>query len=286
MSLSCKSCAGHEPSAPQEEAFTTTNGAGDVLLPEMVHRRIRGIVYGPVVSRRLGRSLGLDVLPWGVKRCSLDCVYCEVGSAPAAETTEADVRFPAVDTVLAELASALQRTGDLDTITFSGSGEPTLHPRFAELVAGVVRLRDRHAPHAKVTVLSNGTRAARPEVRSGLLRADVRLMKLDAGDEATFQAINRPAPALHIAQISANLRALDEIVVQTMLLDGVVSNVHPAALSAYIAALRAIEPAAVQLYSISRSVPLTGIRAVPHETLQAIAQQIETQTQLPVHVYG
>jgi len=251
----------------------------------MVHRRIRGIVYGPVKSRRLGRSLGLDVLPWGVKHCSLNCVYCEVGSEPAADVPAEDARFPSLDTVLRELAQALEHAGDLDAITFSGSGEPTLYPHFDELVEGVVRMRDRHSPGAKVTVLSNGVVADRPEVLSGLLRADVRLMKLDAGDDATFQAINRPAPTVHIDRIIRNLRALDGIIVQTMLLDGVVSNVSDRALTAYIAALREIRPSSVQIYSISRSVPVVGLRAVPHATLQAIAREIEAQTYIPVHDY-
>ena len=130
-------------------------------------------------------------------------------------------RFPSVDAVLVELDSALQRVDDLDTITFSGSGEPTLHPHFEELVAGVIRLRDRHSPRAKVTVLSNGALANRPSIRSGLLRADLRLMKLDAGDEITFQAINRArAFHPHPADCRKNLRALDDVIIQTMLLDG------------------------------------------------------------------
>lgn len=284
--VSAGDAAGRGEAAPEGVCGPSlVNGTGQILLPEMLGRRSRGIVYGPVFSRRFGHSLGIDVLPPGAKRCPFDCVYCEVGSAAPCDRVSEGDRFPPTEAVLQELEIALHQAGDLDAVTFAGSGEPTLHPRFDELVDGVARLRDRHCPNAGVVVLSNGALLDRRAVRDGLERADVRVMKLDAGDQRTFQDVNRPAASVRLERIADNLRRLDDIVVQTLLLDGVVSNVGAESQAAYVDALCAIEPISIQLYSVSRAAPVVGVREVPHRQLLDIARSIRCTTGIPVEVF-
>lgn len=153
------------------------------------------------------------------------------------------------------------------------------------LVEGVARLRDRHCPATKVIVLSNGALANQARVRAGLERADVRIMKLDAGDAEVFRAVNRPAPSVTLDRIIANLAQLDDVTLQTILLDGPASNAQPEAYAAYLDAVRAIRPSSIQLYSLSRAAPLAGIREVPCEVLRMTGRDIEQRTGVPVKVY-
>ncbi len=278
----------HRAAGPEIESPASAHCSNlpihEVTLPEMAARRARGIVYGPVRSRRFGHSLGLNVLPQGAKRCPFNCVYCEVGASKPVSCPSAD-DYPAPEAVLVALETALRDGPALEAITFSGSGEPTLHPQFRELVEGAVRLRDRHCPSAQVAVLSNAALADRPEVRAGLALADVRVMKLDAGDPATYEAINRPAEDISFDLIVENLSRLDDIVLQTLLLGGVVSNVEPAARACYLRLVQKLQPARVQLYSIARSTPVADIHPVSPEILRSLAAKIDREAGISADVY-
>jgi wyosine [tRNA(Phe)-imidazoG37] synthetase (radical SAM superfamily) len=277
--------AGPDGQAPASSPRIFGAPLNEVTLPEMDARRARGAVYGPVESRRLGRSLGLNLLPRGVKRCPFNCVYCEVGAGtPFLASSEAD-DYPLPEVILAAVETALRSTSGLDAITFSGSGEPTLHPHFGDLVAGVARLRDRHCPTVKVVVLSNAALADRSEVHAGLALADIRLMKLDAGDPATYRAINRPDETVTFEKIVHNLSRLGQITLQTMILDGVVSNVSPAARAAYGRLIRTLQPTSIQLYRIARGTPITGLHALSPEAGDLFAAEIEAATGIPVHSF-
>jgi wyosine [tRNA(Phe)-imidazoG37] synthetase (radical SAM superfamily) len=277
--------AGPDSEAPASIRRIIDAPLPEVTLPEMDARRARGAVYGPVRSRRLGNSLGLNLLPRGVKRCPFNCVYCEVGAgAPVMDSSQAH-DYPRPEVIFAALEAALQCSAGLEAITFSGSGEPTLHPHFHELVAGVAGLRDRYCPTVKVVVLSNAALADRPEVRAGLALADVRLMKLDAGDPVTYQAINRPSEAATFERIVHNLSRVGPITLQTMLLGGVVSNVSPTARAAYIKVIRALQPAAIQLYRIARGTPVTDLHIVEAKVVDSLAAEIEAETGIPAHSY-
>ena len=141
-------------------------------------------IFGPVISRRLGVSLGINLLPASGKVCTFDCLYCECGLNRERKTEE---KLPSVQAVLSELDTTLkkmQQDGRLpDVITFAGNGEPTAHPQFAEIIDGVVVLRDRYAPNAKVSVLSNGTQVHKPRVFAALQKVDNNILKLDTVDE-------------------------------------------------------------------------------------------------------
>ena len=158
-----------------------------------------GIVYGPVRSRRLGRSLGLNVSPVRYKLCSFNCVYCQYGwtDVGTLDTVPYAKDFPTVDDFTSALERVLieQNKEGIDNITFSGNGEPTLHPQFAKLVDIAAALKEKYCPAARLGVLSNSSAATMENVRAALERLDFKIMKLDAGDVETFWEINRPLPA-------------------------------------------------------------------------------------------
>lgn len=258
--------------------------------PEMIARRLRGIVYGPVRSRRLGLSLGINVTPQGQKVCPLNCVYCEVGEGESDLVPDPRLAFPNPEDVFSALESSLRSGVQPVTITFSGSGEPTAHPQFQDLVAQVCWLRDRYFPAGRdavrVVVLSNGVFADRAGVRVGLAQADVRLMKLDAGDEHTFRAVNRPPASLALERVVDNLGALRDVTLQTLLVDGSVSNVAPSACARYLDAVRLIRPTSIQLYTVSRATPVQGLRVVPDDMLRTVAKEVAAATGIPAQVFG
>lgn len=166
------------------------------------------MIYGPVDSRRLGRSLGINLLPTGYKLCAFDCIYCQYGRTKVLTTKAEKGRFPVVEVVLRKVEEALRQVPDLNYVTFSGNGEPTLHPRFDELVEGVVHLRDKLRPEVKTAILSNSALAWKEEIREALAKLDLRIMKLDAGDPFAWRAINRPAPSLDFETVVAGLKEL------------------------------------------------------------------------------
>lgn len=245
-----------------------------------------GIVYGPVNSRRLGRSLGINLLPTRYKLCSFNCVYCHYGWTQVLTTRVSEHELPTVEEVKAALLETLRSRADFDYITFSGNGEPTLHPRFKEIIEVTRGLRDRYAPHARLAILSNSTALNRPEVRKALESLELRIMKLDAGDPITFTRINRPCPVLNYESVLDGLQALKGIVIQTVFVDGAVSNVAPEALDHWIERLKAISPLKVQIYSIDRPAAHQGLKKVEIADLKKIVHQAESAIHIPVEVYS
>jgi wyosine [tRNA(Phe)-imidazoG37] synthetase (radical SAM superfamily) len=245
----------------------------------------RGIVYGPVHSRRLGLSLGINLFPAGHKICPFNCVYCEYGQTTELVARAEQTAMPSAAEVLATVEASLQVIEGLAYITFSGHGEPTLHPHFAEVVEGVVGLRDRFQPQAKVAVLSCSGVVTRPEVRAALGLLDERIMKLDAGDEATFRAINRPVPYLSLESIVDGLAQLEDVVIQHMVLGGAFSNLDGTEHEAWLRALQRVHPAAIQLYSVDRPTAESNVERVPGETMRHLAAEVEARTGIPTSAY-
>jgi wyosine [tRNA(Phe)-imidazoG37] synthetase (radical SAM superfamily) len=246
-----------------------------MLLPLQVD-----ILYGPVNSRRLGRSLGINLMPGAYKLCSFNCVYCHYGWT---KEHTLDVHaclsdLPTLDRVLERIKLAARSALDFDYLTFSGNGEPTLYPWFAELVREVVRLRDQYRPQAKVALLSNSTGLMRPQVRDSLRLIDLAVLKLDAGTQETFRQVNRPAKGIDFARVLDCLASASNICLQTALVDGTPSNVSQAELDAYFEQIARIRPGEVHLYSIDRPVPNPHLVRVPPHRLQEIARRGEQQT--------
>lgn len=241
------------------------------------------IVFGPVKSRRFGVSLGINLLPLHGKFCSFNCIYCECGLT-GEDKKEKPLLFSA-----AEIASSLRsrfealKTGGLDpdNITFAGNGEPTLHPDFETIIDNTINLRNEFFPKAKITVLSNATRLDREKVKRALLRVDNNVLKLDAGTNATFQAINRPTHPITLEKVIEELKKFEgNLVIQTMLIRGDVDgkqadNTTEEELTLLLEHIREIAPTLVMLYPIDRQTPYRTLEKVPEPEFRALAARIE-----------
>jgi wyosine [tRNA(Phe)-imidazoG37] synthetase (radical SAM superfamily) len=245
-------------------------------MDDMLLRLKQGIAYGPVQSRRLGRSLGINLLGGAAKTCTFDCVYCQYGwtvADPASETTHAGL--PSVREVLSAVENTLNNLVEPPAyLTFSGNGEPTLHPRFGEIVDGVNALRDRLAPGVPTVVLSNSSRVRDPRVREALLRLDLRIMKLDAGNEETFRRFNRRLGGTSLAQVLDGLRALRSFTVQSLFADGPDGNTDPHDLRAWVGTIVDLAPESVQLYTLDRGYPSDRIGPVGARLLESIRDRL------------
>lgn len=251
-----------------------------------------GIIYGPVQSRRLGLSLGINLLPVGRKVCSFNCVYCECGDTTELISMARDEQgrrttFPTVAETAAAVRAALHEHPGLGAITFAGHGEPTLHPQFPDVVAAVRAVRDELQPQAKVGVLSSATLILRPRPRAGIDACDLRMMKLDAGDEATFQAIDRPAANVHLAPLIEELARMPNIIIQTCLIDGEhAQNVRGAPWDALVQAIGRIQPTCVHLYPVDRPTPEPWVQKVDYDTVLQRAAELQQRTGVPVEPYA
>lgn len=236
-------------------------------------------IFGPIYSRRLGTSLGVNLLPDDGKICSFDCVYCEAGwNAQGIGTTG----FPPRGKVAYELENKLRELAEsdekIDVITFSGNGEPTLHPDFAGIIDDVINLRNFFYPQAKVSVLSNSTRINVKEVAAALLKVDNNILKLDSAITSTLLLINRPNSALFNAEnlIKELATFKNNCIIQTMLLRGSYDGKHfdnttNEEISALIKAYKIIQPKEVMLYPTDRKTPAEDIEKLSHDEVASIA---------------
>jgi len=240
----------------------------------------QGILYGPVNSRRLGRSLGVNLMPREYKLCSYNCVYCHYGVTrrPTMDITRYLRDLPTIDLVVNAVEKAAKSSMPFNFITFSGNGEPTLHPRFAALVEEVVRIRDAYRPEVKVALLSNSSGLLHKEVRESISKIDTPVFKLDAGSASKFREINRPAEGVTFAEVLDALFALENIYVQTVFIQGTPSNVTEGEITSYFRLISRIQPKEAHIYSIDRPVPLESISLVSPERLEEIARQGRRKT--------
>ena len=234
------------------------------------------IVYGPIRSRRLGVSLGMNLMPTTAKLCTFDCVYCECGwnqpvSHPVLPTRE-QVR-EALTSRLIALSS-----NQLDVITFSGNGEPTLHPEFLGIIEDTCALRDRYCPKAKISVLSNSTQLGRADVVKALRMCDNRILKLDSAIDKTMRLIDKPVNEnLTVEQVAEWLSLFEgDFTLQTCFLRGeyegqVIDNTTPEELSAWYTMIERLRPKQVMIYVIDRATPLQTLSKVPAAEMEAIA---------------
>lgn len=249
------------------------------------------VVYGPIMSRRLGTSLGINLLPKAYKLCSFDCIYCHYGSTDVKTLAQEEVRaregdFPSLHETMRELETVLRKIGNkVDALTFSGNGEPTLHPFFAETVREVVHLRDRLCPDARVALFSNASTATWLEVQRALLLIDLPILKLDAGDVETFRRVNCPAPGVVFEEIVQALREIPWLIIQSVLVAGEVNNAEGEAWRAWMEAVAAICPTQVQIYSTDYPVPDQRVQSVPPFVLRRLAEEAKQVTGVPVHAY-
>lgn len=239
-------------------------------------------IFGPVHSRRLGVSLGINLMPEDGKLCSFDCLYCECGL----NTQRPHLPRPTREEVRSALERVLvtrnEKGEPLDVLTFAGNGEPTLHPDFPGIISDTISLRDRYFPEAKVSVLSNATAAHRPAVREALMRVDNNIQKLDTVDMDYIRLVDCPAPGYDVEKVVEALCAFNgHVIIQTMfmagrLADGTsVDNTSERFLLPWIAALHRIKPAQVMIYTIDRETPTAGLEKASRETLDAIGERLK-----------
>lgn len=234
-------------------------------------------VFGPIHSRRLGASLGINLLPRHGKVCTFDCIYCECGwnrdgLGDSRLPTAAEVR-----SALEEKLSQLMLEGThIDSITFSGDGEPTLNPEFPRIIDDTLHLRDAFYPSAKVSVLSNSTRAHIPEVFAALRKVDNPIMKIDAPTDALAQLINHPAPGYEISRVIEALRQFKgDFILQTMFLRSRdFDSSSPEVLDGWMDIVRDLRPREVMVYTIDRTTPETGLRKFTVEEMATLVKPL------------
>lgn len=249
----------------------------------------KGIIYGPVNSRRLGKSLGINLLSSFYKACPFNCIYCHYGWTDRYWRADSNQDFPKVAEVEKALTNAIKadskNNSPLNYITFSGNGEPTTHPQFAEIVTVVRKLRDSLCPQVRIALLSNSALVSRTEVRQAISGVDLPIMKLDAGTEELWRKINQPAPGIDFQEIAEGLSRMKGAVIQTLFLTGEVDNSTPKAVGEWQGLLKKISPREVQIYTTDRPTAERGIVKVPRQWLERVADQTEEALGLPVRVY-
>ena len=240
------------------------------------------IIFGPIRSRRLGLSLGVNLLPIESKLCSFDCIYCKCGWN---DEHPGKRRFNAREDVRVMLEETLQKMvadgTPPDVITFAGNGEPTMHPDFENIIEDTIALRDKHCPEAKVSVLSNATQIHREDVRRALLRVDNNILKLDSAFDETVQLVNKPQGAYTVVRTVELLKAFNgNLILQTMFLRGEytgkrVDNTTEEEVSAWLKLVEEIKPKQVMVYSLDRDTPCQTLEKVEKEELREIAARVE-----------
>lgn len=241
------------------------------------------IVYGPIRSRRLGVSLGVNLMPTDAKLCSFDCVYCECGWNRPVSHPQLPTREEVRDALLSYLSTLDSSSNSLtpDVITFSGNGEPTLHPDFLGIIQDTCALRDKYCPNAKVSVLSNSTQLMREDVVEGLRLCDNRILKLDSAINPTMRLIDKPVnPQLTVEQIINRLSLFEgDFTLQTCFLKGdyngqMIDNTTSEELDAWYKAVDTLRPKQVMIYVIDRETPLKTLSKISADKMHAIAQPL------------
>ena len=241
------------------------------------------IIFGPVKSRRLGISLGINLLPVTKKLCNFNCIYCECGLTDKSD--QSTNSLPSKKEVYNELEKtllAMKKKGqNPDVITFAGNGEPTLHPDFPEIVGDTVKLRNMIFSDAKIAVLSNATTIGNPKVKNALLMVDQNILKLDSACDDTIELHNKPNRKIHAQELINDLKTFNgKLIVQTLFLRGVsegkkIDNTSAKELDEWVKALEAIRPSEAMIYTISRDTPDGAkLEKIPLDELHSIAQMI------------
>ena len=240
------------------------------------------IIFGPVKSRRLGVSLGVNLLPTDSKVCSFNCIYCECGWTP--KKREQKAVLPTREIVrkkMEEKLTEMVESNELpDVITFAGNGEPTLHPDFEGIIDDTIELRDRLTPNARIAVLSNATRLHKASVIRALLKVEDNIQKLDSAFEETIQRIDCPVSNFKLENVVENLKLFKgKVIIQTLFLRGsfdgeIIDNTTEEELAEWLKLVTEIKPSQVMIYTIDRDTPASGLEKVKIDELQKIAYRV------------
>ena len=245
------------------------------------------IIYGPVNSRRLGRSLGINLSPTKEKYCPFDCIYCHYGRTKrhSSDASEFPRLFPEIPAVTAALTNALAGGINPAYVTFSGNGEPTAHPDFLAIVREIKPIVRQLAPQARLAVLSNSCMVGSLPVVEALNELDVRIMKLDAGNARTFARFNRPARGIEFAKIVDGLSRIEGVTIQTLFATGKYDNSSDAEVADWLACLKTIQPRGGQIYTCDRSPAEPALEKVPVARLAEIAATATRELGVPIEAF-
>jgi wyosine [tRNA(Phe)-imidazoG37] synthetase (radical SAM superfamily) len=251
-------------------------------------------IFGPIISRRLGVSLGINLLPVNVKVCSFDCIYCECGWNPDKNGTAAILpKRDDVRSLLRHKLLEMKLAGSLpDVITFAGNGEPTMHPDFETIIDDTILLRDELSPKARIAVLSNSTMLHKPKVVSALKKIDDNILKLDSGVVSTIRLLNQPVGKFDLIKLMDHLKQFEgDLILQTMFLKGsfkgeFFDNTTDYEVDRLISLLKDIHPKAIMIYSIARDTPAENLQGITLRKLNSIAEKIRKETAITVQVSG
>ena len=238
-------------------------------------------IFGPVHSRRLGLSLGINLLPADGKVCSFDCIYCECGFNEDHRPALPLPTREAVAKALEERLIQMRAEGRMpDVLTFAGNGEPTCHPHFAEIISDTIRLRNQYCPEAKVSVLSNATMIHRQTVHDALMQVDNNILKLDTIDPLYINKVDHPNGTYDVDAIIDRMKAFNgHLIIQTMFMRGdcngeSVDNTGEEYVAPWLEAVKDIKPQQVMIYTIDRETPTQGLLKATHEQLDAIRDRV------------
>jgi wyosine [tRNA(Phe)-imidazoG37] synthetase (radical SAM superfamily) len=241
------------------------------------------IIFGPVKSRRLGVSLGINLLPAARKLCNFDCIYCECGWTMKThlQGEKLPSRKEVYEALEMKLVSMKKKNQPPDVITYAGNGEPTLHPEFPGIIDDSIELRNKYFPDAKIAVLSNSTAITKPEIREALLKVDSNILKLDSAFDLTVKIHNQPHVNMKVEELIRELQMFNgRLIIQTLFLRGTykkktIDNTTPEEIEAWLKAIEKIHPSEVMIYTISRDTPEGGdLERVPLSELKAIASLV------------
>lgn len=238
------------------------------------------IVFGPIKSRRLGSSLGVNLLPVESKLCNFNCIYCECGWNDSSLKKSFHPRNEVRESLKFKLEELRKFHNLPDVITFAGNGEPTMHPEFEEIIDDTIVLRNEYSPKTKIAVLSNATLIGRDKVFNALKKVDQNILKLDSAFESTVLQINKPHGTYSTQKLVDRLKEFKgEVTIQTMFLRGIfegqtVDNTTPVELEAWLNLLAEIRPKEVMIYTIDRDTPAPDLIKIPVDELQRIAHKV------------
>lgn len=243
------------------------------------------IVYGPIKSRRLGISLGLNILSPYQKICSFDCIYCQYGKTNTRTMEPDPASLYDMDQIIIKAEQALKLHPALDYITFSGNGEPTLHPEFFEIARSIKKLKEKYLPNVRLAIFSNATNLEENDVKKGLDLFDAKILKLDAADQSTFMQINQPSHGLLIESIIQELKWIPRVTIQSLFLKGDITNIESKAYENWLKAIADIRPEAIQIYSTDRPVPDKRVEKVLPYELMRIVDEVRSKLNISIEAF-
>ncbi|MEO8759379.1 MAG: radical SAM protein [Bacteroidia bacterium] len=249
------------------------------------------IVFGPIKSRRFGNSLGINLLPLTNKVCNFNCIYCECGWTNLKSIEVNYFSFEEIiEAIKLRFKNIAEEKTQIDCITFAGNGEPTMHPKFAEIIDAVIALRNKYLSKIKIAVLSNSALLGKKSVFEALKKVDLRVMKLDAASDNMFRKIDMPLSSKPVSWFINKLKEFKgDLIIQTIFLKGlynneIIDNTNEDEVNLWLKALQEINPKSVMIYTIDRETPVKELEKIPAEDLNNICAQV-TNLGITANVY-